>query len=168
MQPRQLTTPQEAVARIRDGAIVSFNGIGMIGLAEQFFLAAEARFLSEGHPRNLTLYSACGLGGSGENAYITRLAHPGMVSRAIVGYIAPYAVFAPAILSGEMEGYNLPQGIISTNYRAAAARHYRRRAGVAGPRRTRGSRLGFREKIVCFFRNPRSVFLDPVRFIFSV
>lgn len=41
MQPRQLTTPQEAVARIRDGAIVSFNGIGMIGLAEQFFLAAE-------------------------------------------------------------------------------------------------------------------------------
>lgn len=122
MQPRQLTTPQEAVARIRDGAIVSFNGIGMIGLAEQFFLAAEARFLSEGHPRNLTLYSACGLGGSGENAYITRLAHPGVVSRAIVGYIAPYAVFAPAILSGEMEGYNLPQGIISTNYRAAAAR----------------------------------------------
>lgn len=122
MQPRQLTTAREAVARIRDGAIVSFNGIGMIGLAEQFFLAAEERFLSEGHPRDMTLYSACGLGGrEGEDAYITRLAHPGMVSCAIVGYIAPYAVFAPAILSGKMEGYNLPQGIISTNYREAAA-----------------------------------------------
>ena len=32
MCPKQLTTAKEAVARIPDGAVVSFNGIGMIGV----------------------------------------------------------------------------------------------------------------------------------------
>ena len=36
MYPRQLTTVEQAVAQIKDGAILSFNGIGMIGLAERF------------------------------------------------------------------------------------------------------------------------------------
>lgn len=63
MYPRQLTTVEQAVAQIKDGAILSFNGIGMIGLAERFFPAMEQRFQCGGHPNSLTLYSACGLGG---------------------------------------------------------------------------------------------------------
>lgn len=120
MNPRQLTTADAAVARIHDGAILSFNGIGMIGMAEQFFYAIERRFLKEGHPRSMTLYSACGLGGV--NNEIRCFTHKGMFSRIVVGYIFPYAAFAPAIWSNEIEGYNLPQGIISANYREAAAR----------------------------------------------
>lgn len=120
MKPKQLTTAGEAVSRIRDGATLSFNGIGMIGLAEQFFSAIESRFLSEGHPKGMTLYSACGLGG-GSTPIISRLTHPGMLRCLMVGYIAPYAAFAPQIHSNQIEGYNIPQGIISTNYRAAAA-----------------------------------------------
>ena len=119
MYPRQLTTVEQAVAQIKDGAILSFNGIGMIGLAERFFPAMEQRFQCGGHPNSLTLYSACGLGG--KNQELCCLAHPGMVSCIIVGYIFPYAVFAPAIKANKIEGYNLPQGIISTNYREAAA-----------------------------------------------
>lgn len=119
MNPRQLTTPTEAVTHIKDGAVLSFNGIGMIGLAEKFFPAVEERFLSEGHPAGMTLYSACGLGGF--NHEIHRLAHPGMVNCIMVGYIFPYAVYVPAIRANQIEGYNLPQGIISTNYREAAA-----------------------------------------------
>lgn len=119
MNPRQLTTADAAVSHIQDGAILSFNGIGMIGLAEQFFYAVERRFLKEGHPRGMTLYSACGLGGA--NHEVRCLAHKGMFSRLIVGYIFPYADFLPAIQRNEIEGYNLPQGIISTNYREAAA-----------------------------------------------
>lgn len=119
MNPRQLTTADAAVGHIQDGAVLSFNGIGMIGLAEQFFYAVERRFLQEGHPRNMTLYSACGLGGADHE--VRRLAHKGMFSRIVVGYIFPYADFLPAIQRNEMEGYNLPQGVISTNYREAAA-----------------------------------------------
>lgn len=119
MYPRQLTTPEQAVSTIRDGAVVSFNGIGMIGLAERFFPAMEERFLKEGRPKNLTLYSACGLGGA--NQEVRCLAHPGMVSCIMVGYIFPYAVFAPALKANRIEGYNLPQGVISANYREAAA-----------------------------------------------
>ena len=119
MYPKQLTTVENAVARIQDGATVSFNGIGMIGFPEKFFPAVEQRFLSGGHPRRLTLYSACGLGSAAQE--IRCLAHPGMVSCIIVGYIFPYAVFGPTIQENKMEGYNLPQGIISTNFREAAA-----------------------------------------------
>ena len=74
MYPRQLTTVEQAVAQIKDGAILSFNGIGMIGLAERFFPAMEQRFQCGGHPNSLTLYSACGLGG--KNQEICCLAHP--------------------------------------------------------------------------------------------
>lgn len=116
MYPRQLTTVEQAVAQIKDGAILSFNGIGMIGLAERFFPAMEQRFQCGGHPNSLTLYSACGLEEKPRNLLF---AHPGMVSCIIVGYIFPYAVFAPAIKANKIEGYNLPQGIISTNYREA-------------------------------------------------
>ena len=120
MQPKQLTVPERAVMNIKDSDVISFNGIGRIGLPEKFFPAIEARFLKEGHPKDLTLYSACGLG-SADNKVVRRIAHPGMFSCMVVGYIAPYAEFMPAIQSGLMEGYNLPQGIISANYREAAA-----------------------------------------------
>lgn len=120
MSPHQLTSPEEAVARIRDGAIISFNGIGMIGLAEKFFFAAEERYLREGHPKGMTLYSACGLGGIKRE--VRCLAHPGMISCIMVGYLVPYAEFLPALKRNEIEGYNLPQGVISTNYREAAAK----------------------------------------------
>lgn len=119
MKPTQLTTPEAAVARIPDGAVLSFNGIGMIGLPELFFPAIEARYLETGHPCGLTLYSACGLGGFHHE--VQRLSHEGMISRLIVGYIYPYAAFLPAIKAERMEGYNLPQGVVSTNYREAAA-----------------------------------------------
>ena len=53
MKPRQLTTVEEAVSRIKDGDVFSFNGIGAIGFPDQFFPAMEARFLKEGHPEIL-------------------------------------------------------------------------------------------------------------------
>lgn len=48
MYPRQLTTVEQAVAQIKDGAILSFNGIGMIGLAERFFPSYGAAFSVRG------------------------------------------------------------------------------------------------------------------------
>lgn len=119
MKPRQLTTVEEAVGRIGDGAVFSFNGIGAIGFPDLFFPAMEARFLKEGHPRDLTLYSACGLGTHRHE--ISCMAHPGMIGCLMVGYILPYSMFSPALKAEQIEGYNLPQGIISMNYRAAAA-----------------------------------------------
>lgn len=119
MNTYQLTTVQEAVTRIRDGSVISFNGIGLIGMANAFFPALEKRFLESGHPRDLTLYSACGLGS--EKVEMRHLTHPGMFSCLMAGYMYPFAVFAPALTAEQMEGYNIPQGVISRNYREAAA-----------------------------------------------
>ena len=74
MNPSQLTTVQDAVTRIRDGSILSFNGIGLIGMPGAFFPAIEAQFLKTGHPRGLTLYSACGLGS--EKVEMRSMVHP--------------------------------------------------------------------------------------------
>jgi len=119
MKPRQLTTAQEAVTRIKDGDVFSLNAVGAIGFPDAFFPALEERFLKEGHPRNLTLYSACGFGT--ETSGIRHLSPPGLISCLMAGYILPDSAFASAIIAGEMEGYNLPQGIMSMNFRAAAA-----------------------------------------------
>lgn len=119
MNPSQLTTVQDAVTRIRDGSILSFNGIGLIGMPGAFFPAIEAHFLKTGHPRDLTLYSACGLGS--EKVEMRSLVHPGMFSCIMAGYMYPFAVFAPALNANKMEGYSIPQGVISRNYREAAA-----------------------------------------------
>lgn len=119
MNPQKLTTVEEAVSRIKDGSIISFNGIGLIGMADGFFPAIEQRFLKEGHPRDLTLFSACGLGS--EKREMMHLTHPGMFSCVMAGYMYPFAVFSPALEANKMEGYNIPQGIISRNYREAAA-----------------------------------------------
>lgn len=119
MKPHQLTTVEQAVEQIRDGAVISFNGIGMIGFSEQFFPAVEQCFLQQGHPAGLTIYSACGLGSPRRE--IRHMIHPGLVSCIMVGYVAPYSEFLPDIRDNRIEGYNLPQGIISANYREAAA-----------------------------------------------
>lgn len=121
MKPKQLTTVQEAISKIKDNSILSFHGIGLIGMADAFFPAIEAQYLRNGHPRSLTLFSACGLGS--EKVEMRHLTHPGMFSCIMAGYMYPFAVFAPALNANQMEGYNIPQGIISRNYREAAAGH---------------------------------------------
>jgi propionate CoA-transferase len=52
----------EAVAQIPDGATLGMTGILMCGVAEEVAAAIERAFRDRGHPRDLTLVHASGIG----------------------------------------------------------------------------------------------------------
>jgi propionate CoA-transferase len=111
----------EAVALIRDGDTVGLMGGGG-GLMEatHLFEAVQERFLESGHPRNLTVIHALGIGDKktkGMNCF----AHEGLVRRVIGGHW----VWSPAMqrlaLDNKIEAYILPGGVSSQLMREIGA-----------------------------------------------
>lgn len=86
MKRANLTDADFMAAAIFDGATVVLSGSGG-GLVEPDHIteAIERRFLATGHPRDLTLIHALGIG-DGVTSGISRFAHEGMVKRVIGGH----------------------------------------------------------------------------------
>ncbi len=79
----KLLSADEAVARIPDGATVAVHGTGPVLEPDLLLAALGRRFLAEGHPRDLTLFTPmCPGSGRGEGG-MNHFAHPGMLRRVI-------------------------------------------------------------------------------------
>lgn len=112
---------EAAVAQIHDGATVAISGSGGGLLEADAVLAAlEARFLATGHPRNLTVIHALGLG-DGNGSGLGRFAHPGLVKRVIGGHWRWSPVMQELAHTNRIEGYCLPAGVIATLFREIGA-----------------------------------------------
>ncbi len=120
-------TATAAVARIQDGATVLVDGSGG-GVNEPGLVleALEARFLEEGHPRDLTLIHISGMGGDANGGGIDRFAHDGMVRRVIGGHWGWTPRMQALAVDERIEAYCLPQGVLSHLMREIAGQ----RAGV--------------------------------------
>jgi propionate CoA-transferase len=116
----KLVTADEAIALIRDGDSVSCSGFVGIGTPEELFAALERRFVETSGPRDLTLIFAAAPG-DGKERGLNRLAHEGLVKRAIGGHWALVPKLAKLATSNSIQAYNLPLGTISHLYRDAAA-----------------------------------------------
>ena len=86
MSINKFVSAEQAVALIKDGDTVGLVGGGG-GLVEATCLhaAVEKRFLETGHPRDLTVIHALGIGDQKERG-MNRFAHEGMVKRVIGGH----------------------------------------------------------------------------------
>jgi acyl CoA:acetate/3-ketoacid CoA transferase len=104
---------EEAVARIPDGCTISICGAWML-VPDRTLAALEQRFLSTGHPQNLTAVYAICPGGTDDQPGIQRLSHAGLLRRVVAGSfpIGGSSQMWRLIEGNQIEAYNLPTGMI--------------------------------------------------------
>jgi propionate CoA-transferase len=117
----KIVSAAEAVAIIRTGDTVSVAGFVGIGTPDELLIALETRFRESREPAGLTLVFAAAPG-DGRDRGLNRLAHPGLVKRAIGGHWSLVPKLAKLAMDGEIEAYNLPLGCLAQLYRDIAAR----------------------------------------------
>src|SRR6202000_542250 len=106
---------------IFDGATIALTGSGIFLEADAIFEAVEASFLATGHPRDLTLIHALGIG-DGRRSGLNRFAHEGLVRRVIGGHWSWSPTMQKLAAENKIEAYSFPAGAISTLLREIGAR----------------------------------------------
>lgn len=120
-----IVTAKEAAQLIPDGATVAVCGCLSMLEPDAVLQGIEARFLQEGHPRDLTVIHPV-MVGSKKGSGINRLAHDGLMRRVIGGSfsIFPDYEITGMIKQDRVEAYNLPIGTIL---------HWLRESGAGRP-----------------------------------
>ena len=109
-----------AVAGITDGMTVMIGGFGGAGAPIELIHALIDRFISTGHPRNLTVVN--NNAGNG-HVGLAALIETGMVRKLICSFprSADPAVFTERYLAGKIELELVPQGTLAERIRAGGA-----------------------------------------------
>ena len=111
---------ENAIATISDGDTVCVSGFVGIGTPESLLRGIEERFLTHAMPKDISLLFAAAPG-DGKDRGLNRLAHPGLVKRAVGGHWSLVPKLGALAMQNQIQAYNLPLGCISQLYRDIAS-----------------------------------------------
>lgn len=121
-RPKQpvVVSVEDAMSLVRTGDTFATSGFVGCGTPDALLAGLAERYERTAAPRDLTLYFAAGQG-DGKDQGLNRLAAPGLLRRVVGGHWGLIPQVADLARTGEIEGWNLPQGVISRLYRDVAA-----------------------------------------------
>lgn len=113
MMKQICTSFQEAIAEMKDGAILMVGGFGLCGIPENLILA-----IAEKGVKNLTVISNnCGIDDWG----LGLLLQNKQIKKMIASYVGENKEFERQVLEGELEVELTPQGTLAEKIRAGGA-----------------------------------------------
>ncbi len=124
----KLVTPEDAAARIGDGAVVTVSSSSALGCPDRVLRAIGERFAAEGHPRGLTTLHPIAAGDMYGVKGMEWLAQDGCLVRVLAGSYpsGPSSMPMPEIwrmiVEDRVAAWNVPSGILFDMHREAAAR----------------------------------------------
>ncbi len=116
----KVITADQAIALVKDGDVVCTTGFVQSCIPEALHAALEKRYVETKAPKGLTLIMCAGAGDS-KGLGTGRLHHEGLLRRVIAANFGRMPKVAQAAQENKIQGYNLPQGIISKLYRSCAS-----------------------------------------------
>ena len=123
----KLTSAADAVAQIPDGAVVTVSSSSALGCPDLVLAAIGARFVQEGHPRDLTTIHPIAAGDMYGVKGVDHIAKDGLLTRILGGSYPsgpsskPMPDIWKMIVENRVAAYNVPSGILFDMNRDAAA-----------------------------------------------
>lgn len=123
----KLVSPEEAAARITDGAVVTVSSSSSLGCPDRMLQAIGARFEAEGHPRDLTTIHPIAAGDMYGVKGIDHIARDGLLARILGGSYPsgpsskPMPEIWKMVVEDRVAAYNVPSGVLFDMHREAAA-----------------------------------------------
>lgn len=106
---------------IRNNDTVMIGGFVGTGVPEELLIAIQDRYLEKQEPKALNIIFCAGQG-DGKDRGVNHLAHEGLVKKAVGGHFGLSPKLCALINENKVEGYNLPQGILSHLIRATVSK----------------------------------------------
>ena len=124
----KLVSAEAAVARIKDGAVVTVSSSSALGCPDKVLAALGQRFRDQGHPRGITTIHPIAAGDMYGVKGMEHLAQDGLLARVIAGSYPsgpsnlPMPEIWHMITEDRVAAYNVPSGILFDMHRDVAAR----------------------------------------------
>ncbi len=112
---------ETVIRAIPDGATVATGGFVSTAIPEYIYTEIAKHYDKHKSPKNLTLVYAAGQG-DGKERGLNHLAKDGLVTKIIGGHYGLVPKLGKKVIDNEIEGFNLPQGVISQMFRDIAAK----------------------------------------------
>lgn len=117
----EFLTADKFAEKLTDEATVGICSFTAVSMAEDLLVATEERFLKEGHPRDIKVFHASGVGDYKQHGMgLNHLAHKGLIKTVYGAHTFPSPDLAAMINAGEIASYIVPQGVCVHMNRAIA------------------------------------------------